>query len=274
MADFPIANDYSFSESFGYNLGSSTGTDLTSAGAGVSSWVELIASTADNIDLIELFFLAGTSGSFILARLDIGIGGAGSEVVIVEKLLIDGKPAGTPISDVQWRFPISVPAGTRIAFRADFTNASRVITLAGNLYKGSFLSPVSYSSLKSYGFNGRDGIDVDPGSTADTKGAWTEIVASLADNIKSFYVGISPSFNSGQSTMSCFFDISIATAGNEADAVIAQNIPFTATTGEKIRYHPFVDKPIPAGSRIAIRSQSTITDATDRISAFSIEGFR
>lgn len=273
MADFPIANDYQFSESFGYNLGSGTGTSFTSTGSGVSTWTELILSTADDIDLIELFFLRGTSGALMEARIDIGIGGFGSEQVLIEGLLLDGKPSSTGLTDLKWEFPIPIPSGTRIAFRGEFGSSNREVIFAGNLFTGTLTSPQSYSSLKSFGFDGRGGISVDPGGTINAKGVWEEIIASTSDEIQAFYVGIGSNANGAQGFMNCYFDISLGSFGNEDDAIIAQNIPFDASTGEKIRYHPFVDRKIPVGSRVAIRMQSTIDNATDRLASFTIEGF-
>ena len=83
------------------------------------SWVELIASLATESTWVTLNIVSGTGSIDPIAEIDIGLGGAGSEVVLIDKIVyhqffnfnVDGG------SYHLQSFPIKIPAGSRIAAR-------------------------------------------------------------------------------------------------------------------------------------------------------------
>lgn len=52
-------------------------------------------------------------------RLDIAIGGAGSEQVIIPNLLFGVHASGDTIDPTTYSFPVDIPAGVRLAARTD-----------------------------------------------------------------------------------------------------------------------------------------------------------
>ena len=270
MADFPLVGNMTLCESIGFDTSTSGGTVITSASSGDSAWVELAASTSLNSDVLELVIIRNGSGNIGIFRLDIAVGAIGSEVEILSDLLLSGKPSGQT-SDYQVNIPIGIPSGSRISARCYFSSATRAIELGARLWSGQFKSPQPLSSSISYGFNGFDGVDVDPGGTLNTKGAWFEVDPAISDSINGFYLGLGDSSNNAQATVRWLIDIAIGTGGSEV--IIAENISSRGTTGEMIKPPVFVNTTITSGQRVSIRCQSNIIDATDRVLSASITGF-
>ena len=270
MSDFPLVGNRTLVETGGFNLSTSGGTVFTSTGTGDSAWTELIASTDADSDLLMLYIMRNDNGNIGRFRLDIGVGAAGSEEVILDDLLLSGKPNGQG-QPFALNLPLAIPEGSRVAFRANFSGTTRVMEIAVALYAGGFKTQAALACSKAYGFNGTDGVDVDPGGTVNTKGSWAELDASIAENINGMYVSIGDSANTAQANALWLVDIAIGGAGSEI--VVAENIPARGNTSELIKVPVWADVVIASGERVAARAQCTITDATDRVISVSIVGF-
>ena len=57
MSDFALTGNRILVEKIGFNLSNSEGTTLTSVSSGESVWVELIASTSADADLLDLYVM-------------------------------------------------------------------------------------------------------------------------------------------------------------------------------------------------------------------------
>ena len=245
----------------GLNTGSSTGVSLTTGAANTKgSYAELAASTAYNAQ--GFFVTAGkASDTATDTRIDIAIGAAASEQIIINNLFGSGKNDRA----LRYYFPIQIPAGSRIAARAQSVSAtttSRIgLTLCAKHPNG-----YSKGSVTTYGANTADsgGVSVDPGAVLNTKGAYSEIVASTTYDHDSFILAISEQNNYVRTSSSYLFDIAVGAAGSEV-VVVPDQIMFQAAGGDTFD-PPVFELPFaaPAGSRIAIRAQANTTDATDR----------
>lgn len=118
-----------------YALASSPGTLGTTVTASGStntkgSWTQLIASTDFEVHGITLAVLNNnTAGAQVNMLIDIGVGGAGSEVVRVANLMISGQsPSSLPVREVF--LPIFVPKGARISARCQSNVASKTAVVA------------------------------------------------------------------------------------------------------------------------------------------------
>jgi hypothetical protein len=81
---------------------------------------------------------------------DIGIGGSGSEVVVINNLGMGSY--GT--QQVSYFFPFSVPAGTRIAARLSSSSTSdNAQAIQCHMFADRYLSPGVVSAIDTYGFN-------------------------------------------------------------------------------------------------------------------------
>jgi len=111
--------------------GATTGTALTAGAANTKgSWVELIASTANKTVYLIVWARrsAGTPG-----LIDIGIGAAASEVVLIPNISPESAGDGFVFEG-----PIRIAAGTRIAARYQNSTASDTGAIA--IYLGEVVA--------------------------------------------------------------------------------------------------------------------------------------
>lgn len=159
-------------------------TTVTAAGSADTkgSWTEIIAAAAYDFDVkfIDVTFAdtrqSGTDTSMLV---DIGIGGSGSEVVVIPNLLA-GHRHGDPY--ITTRVPISVAAGTRISARCQSCIASDTVLVTIDLYGGQ-----QFTSVRTFGRATTYGV-TDSGATKSTAlgddGTWVELDASIANPIR------------------------------------------------------------------------------------------
>lgn len=255
--------------------GTSSGTTITAAGSTNTkgSYTQLIAATADPIDL--LLITPGAPSAAADYLIDIAIGGAGSEQVIISNLLIcSGKASGVS-ANMPLLLPLSIPAGTRIAARCQATTASATIALMLHGLARGLLDQSGLSRVTTYGANTADsgGTSVDPGASANTKGAWTQIVASTSAQHTALFVAFGNQVNTVRTSGSWLIDIGIGGAGSE-QILIADLFVRGSSSNDTVTTMLTVLLPvaIPAGTRISVRAASDITDATDRLIDAAIYG--
>lgn len=104
---------------YGVDSGNSRGTAVAAhASAGTKgSWVQLVASTTYTTKMVLVQPALLSVGVAYAFRLDLAIGAGGSEQIIVPDIgvSLDGVSYSAPVGGLI--FPLSIPAGTRIAAR-------------------------------------------------------------------------------------------------------------------------------------------------------------
>ncbi len=117
-----------------------------------------------------------------------------------------------------------------------------------------------------------NGTTIDPGASNNTKGAWTEIVASSADDLYGFNYSLGTNNNATTGgTLGFWVDFGIGSSGNEE--IIAGDMGMCMNNREQAAYDShYLDIPIPAGSRIAVRGQSSSNNASQRLFDIIIHG--
>ena len=254
-------------ETAGAVTGVSRGTAITAGIDTKGAYVELIASTA-NTNLGIWVFLDGDN----LAKnwaVDIATGVADSEVIFLNDLIYGLRRGTTGI--VWYYFPIaSIASGTRISARAqcDNSSGSELVYVSAILSTESMLditAPTYERSITSIPATRPYLDDVDPGATINTKGAYTELVASASATLQlaTFHFGSSDNDVITQNQQ--LVDIAKGEAGVEV--VVVSNLPLAVAS--------VWDQPLPIsialpgnpfqGERISMRSQCSINDATDRL---------
>lgn len=239
------------------------------------SYTELSSSTPIDADGVWLICPSDDDADFLI---DLAVGAAGSETIVLPDLFMsNGNNSGGPTGPMVY-FPISIPSGTRVAARCQASRANAEPEGLIVLVKGGF--PTAHDGLSrvaAYGISTTDsgGTSVDPGGTANTKGSYSEIVASTTDSIRLLYMAFGNQQNTGASRGRWFFDLAIGAAGSEQ--VILANVPVrVGPANVKAPVVPQIIGPfimdIPAGTRLAVRAQSTITDATDRLLDVALYG--
>lgn len=259
-------------ETIGANTGASTGTTITASGSAnvKGSWTQLIASTAEDYDGLLVYLAPGAAAnrSFLV---DIGIGAAASETVIIPDLLeAHSNPGDVVRPGCCYKINIAIPKGSRLAARCQCSTASGTTTVLcvpfreGNLRCGQW-SAIGVTTANS------NATSVDPGASANTKGSWVELVASTSYDIDLLIVALGSRDQTGSIvTCSWLVDIGVGAAGSEV--VIVPNL-WTALTDysagaacqSSVPVTPPIVRRIPAGSRIAARAQCSSATATQRL---------
>ena len=244
-------------------------TTVTAAGSADAkgAWAELVASTDFEAGAFSIEVLHWSQADSDILW-DVGIGAAESEVSIVDNLIYAvGKTydyRGVQI----YHFPLPIPAGTRISARCQAEVASSTIGLATQIYDVTYYSQRPPGRITTYGANtdDTDGVVIDPGAVANTKGAWIEITSSLTHDIQGFMWGITSNQNHARATYTFKLDIGIG--ADESEVVIVSNHLLTSYTIIDVvfcKFSPYIPISIPAGTRISARAACSGIDASDRL---------
>lgn len=273
---FPLGQEICNATSIGANLATSLGTVITAGGSPATkgAYTQLIASTANDTAFISIQ-ITGFGGSSPSGSVDIAIGAAASELIIIDNLILsDLGHSGM----ANYFFPVSIPAGTRISARCMTFTSGDTMQVSAILFDGAFTQIEGASGVDSIGFTeiGITGTVIDPGATPNTKGSYAQLVASTSKD----YLGFTTHIDVGSvSTTAAFpswlFDVAIGAGGSEK--IILPNQAASATgsvgaSGSVDGLGGFFPIPIPAGTRIAARSQCNTGTAADRTSAITLYG--
>lgn len=238
-------------------------------------WVQFTASTPTDTTWVAIAAQTHTSGGVAFA-IDISIGAAGSEMVVVSNLNMSGNPS----RGERFFFPFMIPAGTRIAGRMSSDGLGDGMNVHLETYQDQFSSVGVGSAIDTYGFSNAInlGIAVDPGATANTKGAYTQITASLTNDIAGFMIqldGQGSTSGVGGATI-WLIDIAVGAVGSEV--VILPNLyQLGYVAGGVLFFIPmaaYMPMQIGAGTRISARAQCSTAAATDRGFGITFYGVR
>ena len=251
--------------SIGATTASTTGTSLTSPGSTntKAAWTQLVASTAHDAAgmILEGHFTAPSGAGYGLA--DIAVGGSGSEVVLVADIplmrLSSQQYGWAPII-----LPIAIAAGTRLSARFQASQASSSCVLLGQLVGKTFDYPILGAGCQSLGAVSATskGTAVDPGGTANTKGSWVQMSASLAKNCNWVMMSVT---QDSPITVGGSWLIDIGIGGSGSEVVVVPNIYLygNAVGGLAVQRF-FLPLSLVAGQRVAVRAQCASTVSTDR----------
>lgn len=250
--------------------GSSGGIDVTSGAIAHNkgaTYTTLIASTAFDAEAVRLVVMIGTGTADALV--DLAVGAALSEQIIVNNALCSRGTQGPVMATLL--FPVRIPAGSRLSARSQCTTGARVTSIWAQLISAGSLGPHATERIETLGAATADsgGTSIDPGGTANTKGAWVELSASTSFDYQGFALGIGSQNNGAPGTFAWLVDVGIGGAGSEQ--VVIPNL-ILRDRGGISGSHEWFDCPIPGGSRVAGRAQCNGTDATDRLFDIALYG--
>ncbi len=275
MADFPLGQ-LAFSQSTGIGSVSTGITVAASATADTKgSWVELIASTEHDVVEMNVQIPTIAAASATSYFVDIAIGSAGNEEVIISNIHFSTGVSGSRSPTFSFDYPISVPSGSRLSARCQNTLASAdSVDVLLTMGSPKFTSGTGFSEAVDFGANTStsNGVAIDAGGVANTKGAWSEMTTG-ADELSGFVLSLGANLNTALTTANFLFDVGIGSAGNEE--IIAENIFCRTNIDENVfQSGKFCGVSIPANTRIAVRSQSTTINNPDRILSAVLQGIR
>lgn len=231
----------------GYNTGSVTITASATAHT-KGSWSQIIASTTAQTTMINFAVISvNVSTADSATLLDIGVGAAGSETVIVPNIAIGG------CSTAVFRIPVKIASGSRIAARIQGVRASQ--TAAINARDFQCVNATDAALIPT-------AVDVLGTSTATStgtamsgaSGTWVEIVSSTSQPYIAFVIAPSTSDTDTASQGDAVYEIGVGASGSE---VRFGELNFAIGASENFSVSPLrlntFGREVPTGSRLAIR---------------------
>lgn len=229
------------------------------------SWVETFASTpfqAFGIIVSVAPNLNANSDRLV----DIGIGAAGSELVLIADL------AAPNVGDVNVYhafFPIRIPANVRLSHRSAASTGSQGTMVGMHLCGGGWVGGhSSCSRVETLGAVSADsgGTGIDPGGTAGTKGSWVQVPSATTTSFPYRWlgIGINNQVNVNRATANWLMDVAIGGAGSEQ--IILENLHLHSETNGMVAPMFWGPHPvsIPEGSQLSVRANCSSIDAADR----------
>src|SRR5579872_5107115 len=199
---FNLGDGLALGNDQGSNTGTSLGTTVTTGTSNnKGSYAQLTASTPHDTNFM-LVMISPTSTGPTGWAVDIAVGGAGSENVVIPNIIAAG--ASVANASTAWcALPVSIPAGARLAARAQATSGASTIQVSVILFDAGFTAYTAPGLYDSIGFNSGTtaGTLVDAGAVGNTKGTWTQLIASTTADYIGFLISLQGSSASGGSNL-------------------------------------------------------------------------
>lgn len=234
------------------------------------SYAELIASTSfDAAGLLIMYTAASADLSYLL---DVAIGAAASEVIVVPDLLFCAEDRLT-----SWFFlPCEIPASTRIAARCQCSTGSSAMRVRAMPMSGGFYLPRSLGQVVTYGADSGSsgGTAIDAGASANTfPASYTQLVASTSEDLAALAINLGGNLNG--STADAAFEIEVAVGASSSEVVALNVVLYSGSATDVQGPEPggfWFPCSIPSGSRLSARMRASTTDATDRVTDLVVHG--
>jgi hypothetical protein len=217
------------------------------------AWVEMIASTSAEANIILLSIINFTSNIGTQSLADIGVGPAGSEVVVVANANAGqlGLSAGTTAGAAGYRpdqlFPVNIPAGSRVAVRIQSAVTSRTADVSICLLD---VQPKNPSSLVTIGAD----TSLSRGTNLPTNDTYVELVASTTQTFRGV-VMVPLSAGTGVAGERSIYTLGIGASGSEVELgtmeVASNAAEITALFWAQMPFVYYGN--IPTGSRLAVK---------------------
>jgi hypothetical protein len=251
-----------------YSTSTISSSEMTTVTAGLNtkSVSNLLAPTYDVAGLIVSITIQSV-GREVLA--DIRAAGT----TIIPNLLVSASTtAGTSVSVY---VPVSVPAGTVLSAAVQASVASTSVRIGVTAIAAGFDGGPPMFDMIDYGpdVSSTTAVSVDPGATANTKGAWSQVTSATTCSHSGLLIATSAAGNYARTTGSWTVDIGIGAAAAET-VLIPDLALYGSATDDRVQPPMIGPFPchIPSGTRLAVRAQSSITDATDRLFDVALYG--
>lgn len=242
-------SDWGVTESAVYEAGTGfspvSGATANTKGA----WMQILASAPQDYTGLWIQLRGATTNN---ALFDIGIGAAGSEIVLAPNLFCGPKLTQDSYGSV-FILPCSIPAGSRVAVRSQTDGVSISASINIGFFTG-YLTAQYPGNLFDIGTMLATSTGTALTIPASGSSAWVQLVASTAYDIKKFLLFIG---GAGPDTQA-MIDLAVGAAG--AEQIILGGIGYlerqiTGSVGQSgpSSCGPFPIQ-IPAGSRISVRA--------------------
>jgi len=260
MSDWGITDSAVYTD--GTYYGPSSGAANTKG-----AWQQVTASTPQDYTGLWVQLRGATTNNSLF---DIGIGAAGSEIVVAPNLFCGPKPVNDSFGSL-FTISQSIPAGTRVAVRAQSDGASISCGLVVGYLAGSLTALPAAGNLIDMGTDlttSRGTALVIPASGSS---AWTQLIAATPADIKKLIIFIGGAGADTQATL----DFAVGAAGAEQIIMGGVGYLIREASGTNIgQSGPSLlgplPIPIPSGSRLSMRA--TFVGGTGATTYVSILG--
>ena len=233
------------------------GTLVTPVVGSKGAWAQVIASL-DN-DTYGLLICINSNTASTASRntvVDIGIGTAGNELVMIPDL-IAGNATAYLNGGLWYYFPVAIPAGTRIAARSQGT-----VTTGFRVYVQAVQRPFNPSMIKkasfvdAIGMTAPTGTSITPGISA--KSPWVSL-GTTSRRLWFWQLGAQVS-SADTAHTAAVVHLDLAVGDETSFQTILQEVTLTTTTTEAANMTPSTigcEFPVPAGSTMYARGFSS-----------------
>jgi len=237
------------------------GTTVTTGGTPhtKSGWTQVFSAT--NFEVTELDVLVvntSTTGTQTDALLDIGVGAAASEVVIVPDLLAGWRQ--TTLSAVPsngLRVPIYIPSGARVAIRAQSLETTKAVNVVIVARGGASQQATGlYSGVDAIGVNtaSSQGTSVTAGNSGSFS-AWASVGSATTRDYRAVLMLAQGTMSNSSNGLAYEFQVGVS-------STTFGSALFTTTTSEN-SWGPFPNQPVrqfvPSGSQLQVRGKCSGT---------------
>ena len=226
------------------------------------SWVELCTTTPWDADGIMVHLQI--NGTTVSCLMDFAVGGSGSEITIMENVLIQQ----TARLSTYIFIPINIPAGTRISARCQATTGSQAVAVQAHIYRGGLWKDCGSGRIVTLGAVTADsgGTGLDTGAASGTFTSWVELSSSLPSSLKAVFLMVGNQQNSAPTDQAGNFVLELGVGAAASEQTVFGGIRFGSGAAGFYGPLPAVWFPvsIPSGTRLSARAKSSVTDATDR----------
>lgn len=226
---------------------STTSTVISSTAVNVKGvWTQLGTLVADTTLLVTTVY--ATVGSRIYIY-DIGIGPDPNEVILFSNIVFR---TGSPNVGAAFHLPCNIPAGTAIWARLQSNTANSTMNIKFDGFSGSFgIQGASGGETLGVNLANSTPVTIVTPATINTKSPWSQIVAATPNN----YGSIVPIVGPGQAQL-YMTDFAMGPSGSE--------VPFLSNlqSVQASAFMVWLPIAIPAGTRLAVRTQSGLASAS------------
>ena len=258
---FPIGPELCNAQSFNANIGAFSNGYTTvptpSATANTKgSWSSIGTTTYDCVAATVQMYLNETGGATTLSyAFDIGIGGGGSQVVLVNNLLLSVAAQYNQFGAV-YHIPLSIPGGTQFWMRSQCNVASGTAQGGASfiLWDGAQTNVEGAAGVDSIGFSTATTLGAAVAAGNGSKGSYAQLTAATTRDYSALAVYVDPQITNGGGG----FYVDIAIGGSGSEVVIIPNLFIWLSP---INNSQFFQIYVPSGTRIAARA-SSLNNAT------------
>ena len=211
------------------------------------AWVELIASTTATTDWLSVLTNTVSSGVDTSSLIDIGIGAAGAETVLVENVAAGYTTVNTTFHN-PIMLPVRIASGTRITARAQSTTASRNVPTSVTVYTSAVASPTSIDTIGAVTASSR-------GTNLPSNNTFVQLVASTSKAYRAILMVPTGGGSSSMAAENSTYTLGIGAAGSEVEVMSrvcgsGSNEQVGVVTTSSVALYV---ADVPAGSRLAVK---------------------